>query len=153
MRRRYGDAVQETYALGGGRSGAEPEVAGIVTISAMTLLADEVASTARPSAGAAPRDVTQAMELAQVPCEGLEQGACSEDAISPGVPARTFVVSARTVVPMSAMDAIAACADGEPLMAAIPGVVHTAPPVTIVRCPTNRARSSPAERRRQCNIS
>lgn len=75
MRRQGGDAVQEAYALGGGRSGADPDVAGILTVSAMALPADDVPNEANPSACAAPSAVTHGIPVTHVPCEGFEHGA------------------------------------------------------------------------------
>ena len=127
MRRQSGDAVQETYALGGGKSGAEPDVAGILTFSAMALLADDVPDEAIPSARAAPSAVTHGIPVTHVPCEGFEHGACSEVASSLDVPVFDKVPSIIDEDVISAMDA--AC---DPLIAAMPGVVHTAPLITMV---------------------
>ena len=75
MRRQGGDAVQETYARGGGRSGAEPDETGMLTVSAMALLADEALEAVNTPAGAAPSAVTHAVPVTQVPCAGIEHGA------------------------------------------------------------------------------
>ena len=103
VRRRSGGAVLGSYALGGGRSGAEPGVAGIVTVSANSRLSDKVPGNATPAAGAAPSAVTHGMQVmddAQLLCDGFEHDAS---------------FGAVTVV------------------AAAPGVVHTTPTVPIVR--------------------
>lgn len=65
----------ENYALGGGRSGAGPDVVGMLTISAMALLAVAAPHDANPSACAAPSAVTQGMPVTHVACAGLEHGA------------------------------------------------------------------------------
>ena len=75
MRRQSGDAVQETYALGGGMSGAEPDAAGILTVSATAQLAAIVPDEANPSACAAPSAVTHGMPVTQVFCAGFEHDA------------------------------------------------------------------------------
>ena len=75
MRRQGGDAVQETYARGGGRSGAAPDETGMLTVSAMALLADEALEAVSTPAGAAPSAVTHAVPVTQVPCAGTEHGA------------------------------------------------------------------------------
>ena len=124
VRRRGGDAVQQDYALGGGSSGADPDVTGIVTASAIAQVGSAVNGQTRPSACGAPSAVTQGMEATHVLCEGLEHGACSGDARS------ASDVAGMAISGIAAIDA--GCAtDG--LMGAIPGVVHTTPSVTIVR--------------------
>ena len=124
VRRRDGDAVQQNYARGGGSSGADPDVTGIVTASAAALLASAVNEPTRPSACGAPSAVTHGMEATHVLCEGLEHGACSGDACS---------ASGVAAVPMSGIVAIDAGCARDGLMEPIPGVVHTTPSVTIVR--------------------
>ena len=92
-----------SYALGGGRSGAEPGVAGMVTVSANSRLSDDVPGNATLPAGAAPSAVTHGMQVidaAQLLCDGFEHDASA---------------GAVTVV------------------AAAPGMVHTTPTVPIVR--------------------
>ena len=74
MRRQGGDAVQETYARGGGRSGAVPDETGMLTVRAMAL-ADEALEAANPPAGVATSAVTHGIPVTQVPGEGLEHGA------------------------------------------------------------------------------
>ena len=75
MRRQGGDAVQETYARGGGRSGAEPDETGMLTVSAMALLEGGAPEAANAFTGAAPSAVTHAVPVTQVPCAGTEHGA------------------------------------------------------------------------------
>ena len=74
MRRHGGDAVQETYARGGGRSGAVPDESGMRTVSAMALV-DEALEAASPPACGAPSAVTHGIPVTHVPGEGLEHGA------------------------------------------------------------------------------
>ena len=75
MRRHGGDAVQETYARGGGWSGAEPDETGILTVSAMAPFEDDMPDEAKPSPGVAPSAVTHAVPMMQGPCAGTEHGA------------------------------------------------------------------------------
>lgn len=75
MRRHGGDAVQGSYARGGGRSGAEPDESGMLTISAMALLLEDAPGGANPSALAAPSAETHAVPVTQVPRGGTEHGA------------------------------------------------------------------------------
>lgn len=130
---RWWRRVQETYALGGGRSGAEPDDDGIVTVSTVTLRSDTTPAIATPSACDAPSAVTHGMEAIQEPCTGLEHGAWPDEPSSLELPSSPGAPTVAIGAAMFVISAIETVAVGEPVMAAIPGVVHTAPLLTIVR--------------------
>ena len=130
VRRRVGDAVQQDYARGGGSSGADPAVGGIVTVSAATVCAGAESGQANPSACGASSAITQDVDATHAVCEGFEHGSCSGDACSAPDVVRPSDIGDEAIPGIAAIDS--GCAR-DPPMDAIPGAVHTTPSVTIVR--------------------
>ena len=103
----------------------------MVTIKAMASLDIARPGAARPSVAAALSAVTHGMPAMHACCDVSEHGAWSGVAEPFAPPGVRPVVSAVAEVSISAMESSMAGEDA--LMAAIPGVVHTAPPVTALR--------------------
>lgn len=99
----------------------------------------------------APSAVTQGIVAAHVPDAGPEHGSRSEgDSSADPVMVASCVALA---IVMPGMERSAAWEAMLPDIGAMPGTTHTAPPATMLRCPTNRAIRSPAECRMRRSIT
>ena len=101
------------------------------TVSARAPVGDASTVPASSSAERAPSAVTQGMDAVQLPGDGLEHGAWSVGVRSLRLATSAVASSAPGEVTIDAIDS--PCADGAPAMDDMPGVVHTDPPITIVR--------------------
>lgn len=151
---RCGDASERSYARGGGISGAEPDEAGIRTVSDCAC-ARGAAALASVSGVSAPSAVMHGMVAAHVPDAGPEQGA-SCDVVSPAASvtdAACFVPASPIAMPGMDVPALGPSVATLPDIGAIPGTTHRAPPATMLRWPTKRAIRRPAERRMRLSIN
>ena len=160
-----GEAALRSYALGGGRSGALPDDAGMSTASSETRPEGSCVAKA-PTNAAAASAVTHDPAARQEPEAGPGQRAfcCGVASLEDAVPvpvdgatpcssvaSRGDTAEPRPVIAAmlgSPSDSIAA-----PAIGAIPGTTHTAPTATMLRCPANRASKRPANRRKRISTS